>query len=110
MEGRLPFDPPPGKPARSRPTHRIARCDWEWSKFGDRDGEWDVEKGKGWEGARLCVEALLKKVTRGRKNLKEIGEMEWVQAGITVEGGADGLRRRGEDVDPEDEGPELEAR
>ncbi|KAF2714698.1 kinase-like protein [Pleomassaria siparia CBS 279.74] len=88
MEGRLPFDPPPGKAAsRSRAAHRIARCDWMWVKFGDQDGEWDPEKGKEWEGARQCVEGLLKKVSRGRKSLADIEQIEWVQKGITVEGG-----------------------
>ncbi|KAF2751271.1 kinase-like protein, partial [Sporormia fimetaria CBS 119925] len=90
MEGRLPFDPPPGKPVRGRATHRIARCDWMWGKFGDVDGEWDPQKGRLWTGAKECVEALLKKVSRGRKSLAEIAEMEWVKKGIAVEGG---LRR-----------------
>jgi protein-serine/threonine kinase len=95
MEGRLPFDPPPGKAAsRSRAAHRIARCDWMWVKFGDQDGEWDPEKGKEWEGARTCVEGLLKKVSRGRKSLEDIEKIEWVQKGITVEGG---IKRRIED-------------
>lgn len=108
MEGRLPFDPPPGKVgSRSRAVHRIARCDWGWSKFGDNFGEWDPEKGKGWEGARECVEGLLKKVSRGRKSLQEIESLEWVKNGIAVEGG---IRRRTEDEDREDEAMELETR
>ena len=107
MEGRLPFDSPPGKPARSRPAHRIARCDWMWIRFGDDDGEWDPEKGKGWEGARSCVEGLLKKVTRGRKSLEDIEATEWVQAGIQVEGG---LRRRIEDEETEMGTPDLNVR
>ncbi|EOA83219.1 uncharacterized protein SETTUDRAFT_94619 [Exserohilum turcica Et28A] len=95
MEGRLPFDPPPGKAAsRSRAAHRIARCDWSWVKFGDADGDWDPEKGKDWAGARECVEGLLKKVSRGRKSLEDIASMEWVQNGIQVDGG---LRSRPED-------------
>ncbi|KAF2180691.1 kinase-like protein, partial [Zopfia rhizophila CBS 207.26] len=95
MEGRLPFDPPPGKVgSRSRAAHRIARCDWVWCKFGDQDGEWDPEKGDAWSGAKECVEGLLKKVSRGRKSLEEIENMEWVMGGITVEGG---VRRRIED-------------
>jgi protein-serine/threonine kinase len=102
MEGRLPFDPPPGKAAsRSRAAHRIARCDWSWVKFGDEDGEWDSEKGKEWTGARECVEGLLKKVSRGRKSLEDIEKLEWVQQGIQVEGG---LRMR-----PEDEVAEIAA-
>ncbi|KAF2678122.1 kinase-like protein, partial [Lentithecium fluviatile CBS 122367] len=95
MEGRLPFDPPPGKAgSRSRAAHRIARCDWMWVKFGDGSGEWDPEKGKEWEGARECVEGLLKKVSRGRKSLEDIEKTEWVQQGIRVEGG---IKRRIED-------------
>ncbi|THZ00591.1 Pkinase-domain-containing protein [Aureobasidium pullulans] len=92
MEGRLPFDCPPGKPERSRPSHRIARADWMWCKFGDEDGEWDDKRDgskefKGWEGARAVVEGLLKKVRMGRKGLGEIEEMDWVKEGIKVEGG-----------------------
>jgi protein-serine/threonine kinase len=92
MEGRLPFDCPPGKPERSRPSHRIARADWMWCKFGDEDGEWDDKRNetkefKGWEGAKGVVEGLLKKVRMGRKGLGDIGEMEWVREGIQVEGG-----------------------
>lgn len=98
MEGRLPFDPPPGKPVRSRPAHRIARCDWIWVRFGDEDGEWDVEKGKEWEGARACVEGLLKKVSRGRKGLEEIERIDWVRQGIQVD---EGIRRRIEDEESE---------
>ncbi|KAF2270036.1 kinase-like protein [Lojkania enalia] len=97
MEGRLPFDPPPGKVgSRSRAAHRIARCDWVWSRFGNADGEWDPEKGKGWVGAKDCVEGLLKKVSRGRKTLVEVEKMEWVMEGVKVEGG---IRRRIEDED-----------
>ncbi|KAH0371606.1 Pkinase-domain-containing protein, partial [Aureobasidium melanogenum] len=92
MEGRLPFDCPPGKPERSRPSHRIARADWMWCKFGDEDGEWDDKRNdtkefKGWVGARCVVEGLLKKVRMGRKALTDIEEMEWVKDGIQVEGG-----------------------
>jgi len=95
MEGRLPFDPPPGKPAaRSRAVHRIARCDWVWVKYGDDDGDWDEEKGKEWAGARGCVEGLLKKVNRGRKSLEDIEKLEWVKQGIQVDGG---LKNRLED-------------
>ncbi|KAF2126248.1 kinase-like protein, partial [Dothidotthia symphoricarpi CBS 119687] len=95
MEGRLPFDPLPGKAAsRSRAAHRIARCDWSWVNFGDEDGEWDAQKGEEWTGARECVEGLLKKVSRGRKSLEDVENMTWVQQGIQVEGG---LRRTVED-------------
>lgn len=107
MEGRLPFDPPPGKAGRTRAAHRIARCDWVWVKFGDDDGEWDPEKGKDWAGARECVESLLKKASRGRKGLEDIEKMDWVKQGIQVEGG---LRMRIEDDDANDTTPELPAR
>lgn len=96
MEGRLPFDAPPGKPDRSRNSHRIARCDWIWCRFGDKDGEWDEGRGKEWEGARLCVEALLRKVRMGRKPLDEIAQMDWVRDGIRV---PQGLQMRQEDED-----------
>ncbi|EMC99082.1 hypothetical protein BAUCODRAFT_31370 [Baudoinia panamericana UAMH 10762] len=87
MEGRLPFDAPPGKPDRSRNTHRIARCDWIWCRFGDEDGEWDSTHAQGFEGARPCVEGLLKKVRMGRKPLEDIEKMPYVHEGIRVEGG-----------------------
>lgn len=87
MEGRLPFDAPPGRPDRSRNSHRIARCDWIWCRFGDEDGEWDPSRGKDFEGAQLCVEGLLKKVRMGRKPLGEIEKLPWVQDGIKVPGG-----------------------
>ncbi|KAK5207358.1 hypothetical protein LTR99_007311 [Exophiala xenobiotica] len=91
MEGRLPFDPLPGArgdPAtlRARTPHRIARCEWAWVKFGDEDGDWDADKGKDFEGANACVDALLKRNTR-RKPLAEIREMAWVKDGIQVDGG-----------------------
>ncbi|KAJ4331999.1 hypothetical protein N0V87_008739 [Didymella glomerata] len=107
MEGRLPFDPPPGKAGRTRASHRIARCDWDWIKFADEDGEWDVEKGKEWAGAREVVESLLKKVSRGRKSLEDVEKMDWVQQGIQVEGG---LKMRVEIEDGPDTTPELPAR
>jgi protein-serine/threonine kinase len=98
MEGRLPFDAPPGKPDRSRNTHRIARCDWIWCRFGDEDGEWDDARSGSEEyaGAHLAVEGLLKKVRMGRKPLEEIEKLPWVQEGIQVPGG---LRMREEDDD-----------
>ncbi len=65
-----------------------------WVNFGNEDDEWDDVKGKDWAGARECVESLLKKVSRGRKNLEEIEKMEWVQQGIQVDGG---LKERSED-------------
>jgi protein-serine/threonine kinase len=93
MEGRLPFDPPPHRPgakvsrARSRAAHRIARCDWIWSRFGDVDGEWDPAVGHGWEGGRDVVGGLLKKVTKGRWTVEQVKEFGWVKEGIQVDGG-----------------------
>jgi protein-serine/threonine kinase len=95
MEGRLPFDAPPNKPERSRNTHRIARCDWIWCRFGDDDGEWDSSRGGEWDGAKDCVEGLLKKVRMGRRPLEEIEAFEYVQQGIAVPGGLQ-MRNQGE--------------
>lgn len=92
MEGRLPFDAPPGKPERSRNTHRIARCDWIWCRFGDEEGDWNGPPE--FEGARECVEGLLRKVRMGRKGMEELEKWDWVREGIRVEGG---LRVREED-------------
>jgi protein-serine/threonine kinase len=96
MEGRLPFDAPPNKPERSRNTHRIARCDWIWCRFGDEDGEWDPSRGGDWDGARECVEGLLKKVRMGRRPLEDIEGLDWVKNGVAVPGG---LQMRHEDRD-----------
>lgn len=98
MEGRLPFDAPPNKPERSRNTHRIARCDWIWCRFGDEDGEWDPSRGPEWEGARECVEGLLKKVRMGRKPLEEIEGFEWVKQGIALEGGLQMVHEKSEGI------------
>lgn len=91
MEGRLPFDPLPGTrgdPAtlRARTPHRIARCEWAWYTLGDEDGDWDAEKGRLFDGAQNCVDALLKRNTR-RKGLDDIAQMPWVKDGILVQGG-----------------------
>jgi protein-serine/threonine kinase len=105
MEGRLPFDPPPQRPGskpvrgRSRATHRIARCDWMWCKFGDDDGEWDPTRGTSWEGARMCVEGLLKKVTRGRWSMDELAQKNYISEGIQIDGE---LKRPHSDEDMED--------
>ena len=100
MEGRLPFDTPPGKPERSRNTHRIARCDWIWCRFGDDDGDWDSTRAgeEAWEGGRKCVEGLLKKVRMGRLGLGDIQTMPWVQEGILVDGGLKTRMGDGEDM------------
>lgn len=91
MENRLPFDALPGTrgdPAklRARTPHRIARCEWSWYRYADNDGEWDPQKGKDLEGARECVEGLLKRNTK-RKSLDEIASLEWVAKAIDVPGG-----------------------
>ncbi|KGO73110.1 Calcium/calmodulin-dependent/calcium-dependent protein kinase [Penicillium italicum] len=91
MENRLPFDVLPGTrgdPAklRARTPHRIARCEWAWYRYADEEEEWDPEKGKGLEGARDCVEGLLKRNTK-RKTLDEIAAIEWVHDAINVPGG-----------------------
>lgn len=88
MEGRLPFDPPPGaseqQRLRSRTVHRIARCEWGWHKFVDQDGQ---PGGFGeLSGARTVVEGLLKRATR-RITLERVAEEEWVRGGVQVEGG-----------------------
>ncbi|KAJ5835403.1 Calcium/calmodulin-dependent/calcium-dependent protein kinase [Penicillium robsamsonii] len=91
MENRLPFDVLPGTrgdPAklRARTPHRIARVEWAWYRYADEDEEWDPEKGKGLDGARDCVEGLLKRNTK-RKSLDEIAAMDWVRDAIDVPGG-----------------------
>lgn len=87
MEGRLPFDVVPGGRKRISPvSHRIARVEWRWLKYGDDDGDWDPEKGKEVEGPRQVVEGLLKRV-KNRWSLEKVADMEWVRGGIAVEGG-----------------------
>ncbi|KAF9891670.1 hypothetical protein FE257_003682 [Aspergillus nanangensis] len=91
MENRLPFDALPGTrgdPAklRARTPHRIARMEWAWYRYADNDGEWDPEKGADLEGARFCVEALLKRNTK-RKSLDELAVLDWISEAIDVDGG-----------------------
>lgn len=91
MEGRLPFDPLPGvrgDPAtlKARTPHRVARIEWGWVRYGDSDNEWDAEKGKELDGARKCVDGLLKRNTR-RTPLAEIRDWPWVKDGIQIDGG-----------------------
>ncbi|KAF2763405.1 kinase-like protein [Pseudovirgaria hyperparasitica] len=111
IEGRLPFDPPPGKQGRSRgrTAHRVARCEWGWWRFGDEDGEWDDTNTAGieWLEARRVVEGLLKKVSRGRLGLDAVKEMQWVKDGIQVDGG---MRRREEDLLSIDDTVDMVAR
>jgi protein-serine/threonine kinase len=110
MEGRLPFDAPPGQKGggrgRSKAAHRIARCDWMWCQFGGEEGEWDERLGKGWEGARECVEGLLKKVSRGRLSVAQLSEMEYVRDGVRVEGGI--RRLHGDGEEEEEEGGDMQ--
>lgn len=102
MEGRLPFDPLPVRQGMtnaelkrrgvgSSTKHRIARCDWLWCEFGNAEGEWvgseTNDQGKYLEGARQCVEGMLKKVNRGRWNVEKLKNQEWVRLGIQVDGG-----------------------
>jgi len=91
LEGRLPFDPPPQRPGRRRVggntnvKHRIARCDWVWVEYGDDDGDWagaKTAKCRDLEGARAIVEGLLKKVGRGRLELKKVAGEQWVKEGL----------------------------
>ena len=93
MEGRLPFDPLPesvvGRRKQSPRSHRIARCEWRWIRWGDDDGEWDVDKGKELEGGRACVEGLLKRA-RTRMSLEKAQQLEWVRDGILID---EGLKR-----------------
>ncbi|KAL8946760.1 MAG: hypothetical protein Q9222_006888 [Ikaeria aurantiellina] len=86
MEGRLPFDPIPGSRRKSPTSHRIARCEWSWVKWADKDGEWDPTKGASFEGARRVVEGLLLRVNR-RWSLEKVGATDWVKHGVAVERG-----------------------
>jgi protein-serine/threonine kinase len=81
LEGRLPFDPPLGSNAKSRITHRIARCDWEWIRLED-----DAEAARlGFAEAKAVVDSLLKRATR-RASLKSLQNNEWVRHGVEAEG------------------------
>lgn len=84
MEGRLPFDAPPGKRVTGNVKHRIARCDWLWCEYGDRFGEWVPEKGREVEGAREIVEGLL--VKRGRWGLERVKQHPFCAEGTQVPG------------------------
>lgn len=86
MEGRLPFHPVPGARRKSPTSHRIARCEWQWVKWADEDGEWDPVKGERLNGAREVVEGLIAR-TRSRWSLERVQKTEWVARGIMVEGG-----------------------
>ena len=86
MEGRLPFDPVPGARRKSPTSHRIARCEWQWVKWADTDGEWDDIKGEKLKGAKEIVEGLIAR-TRSRWSLEKVQKTEWVARGIMVNGG-----------------------
>lgn len=89
MECRLPFDPIPGSRRKTPTSHKIARCDWQWFRWADDEGEWDAVKGAELTGAKEAVDALLAK-SRSRWSLDKLAETEWVKGGIDVSGG---LRR-----------------
>ncbi|MCJ1475268.1 hypothetical protein MMC13_003930 [Lambiella insularis] len=97
MEGRLPFDPIPGARRQSPTSHRIARCEWSWVKWADDNGEWDALKGKELEGAKNCVEGLLKR-SRSRWGLDAVSEKDWVRQGLVVEGGLKRDRAEDEEI------------
>ena len=86
MEGRLPFDPIPGARRKSPTSHRIARCEWQWVRYADAEGEWDGSKGKELERAREVVEGLLARA-RSRWSLEKVQEKEWIKSGVQVPGG-----------------------
>jgi len=86
MEGRLPFDPVPGARRKSPTSHRIARCEWQWVKWADDDGEWDPIKGEKLKGAREVVEGLIAR-SRSRWSLEKVQKTDWVARGIKVDGG-----------------------
>ncbi|CUS14224.1 unnamed protein product [Tuber aestivum] len=104
MEGRLPFDPPPGsseQKMRSKTAHRIARCEWKWAKLvpkpaevnssGDSGIVVDVngsERPQGYdaeyEGGKRVVEGLLRRASK-RWKLDMVEQDEWVKEAILVE-------------------------
>ncbi len=86
MEGRMPFDPIPGSRRKSPTSHKIARCEWQWVKWADEEGEWNPKKDSALNGAREIVEGLLAR-TRTRWALEKVENTEWVKGGIQVEGG-----------------------
>lgn len=88
LEGRLPFDPVPGSRRRSPTSHRIARCEWQWVKCANAEGDWDEVKCKDLGGAREIVEGLLAR-TRDRWALDRVAETQWLAGGVQVAGGLD---------------------
>lgn len=100
MEGRLPFDPLPSTKRKSLKSHRIARCEWTWVKWGTDDGKWNsaAVKGELFEGARRIVEALLLR-SRSRWSLDKVAETVWVKQGTML---SRPLRRAGGDDDDDE--------
>ncbi|PWW77500.1 kinase-like protein [Tuber magnatum] len=104
MEGRLPFDPPPGsseQKMRSKTAHRIARCEWKWVRLvpktaevtssGDSGIVVDVngnERPQGYdveyESGKRIVEKLLRRADK-RWKLDMVEQDEWVKEAILVE-------------------------
>lgn len=101
IEERLPFDPPAGSAetgnARSKTAHRIARCEWKWSKL-KVEGEYSDEL----EGAKRLVKNLLMRA-RKRWTLEKVGEDEWVAGAVEVE-----IVPPPAAVEEEDEGMDVE--
>lgn len=85
MEGRLPFDPPPGAEhshrMRSRTAHRIARCEWKWVNLVEENGKggYDLEL----QGGKEIVNGLLKTV-RKRVGLDVVETDAWVVEAVEV--------------------------
>ena len=106
IESRLPFDPDPAMVdshrLRSRTSHRIARVEWQWYKYGGDDGDHDANEAKFAQdnllGAMQITEGLLKRA-RSRFTIDQVAQHEWIKGGIQVEGG---LQFR-----QEDEGEEV---
>ena len=86
MEQRLPFDTPINARRPVPQKHRIARCEWQWYRYGDVNGEFDEEKGKDMIGAKNVVEGLVAKL-RSRWSLDKVADTDWVKGGIDVPGG-----------------------
>jgi len=104
MEGRLPFDPPPGsseQKMRSKTAHRIARCEWKWVKLAPKPAEVNSSGDSGivvdvngserpqgydpeYEGGKRIVEGLLKRASK-RWRLDMVEQDEWVKEAILVE-------------------------
>ena len=92
LEGRLPFDPPPGSSEmkmRSKTAHRIARCEWKWIKLAPKEPAGGEANGtttgydERLEGGKRIVSGLLKRSLR-RWRLDAVEADEWVKNAITV--------------------------